>query len=86
MNFFGRAFSESSGKPSSSRLITAGSTVLILGCWAAVSIHRWELQPISPELAAVVLGSMASKSWQRGKEDGGHRSEVKGQPEAQANK
>ena len=40
----------------------------VLGAWAWVSISRAELQPLSTEQVAMVLGALGIKAWQRGKE------------------
>lgn len=40
----------------------------VLGTWATVSIQQKSLQPFSPELAGLVIGTLGIKAWQRGRE------------------
>lgn len=61
-------FSESSGKPSTSRMLSAFVCLIVMGCWAYVSIKRVELQPLSAEQVAMVLGAMGLKVFQRARE------------------
>lgn len=69
MNFVAQMFCESgSGRPSSMRAMSALVCVTIVGVWAAVSVERRELQPLSPEQTMLVLGALGVKAWQRGKE------------------
>lgn len=42
--------------------------LLVLGTWAVVSIKAGAMQPFSPELAALIVGTLGIKTWQRGKE------------------
>lgn len=69
MKFLATMFSEHSGKPSMSRMLSAFVCVTVIGCWASVSVHRWELQALSPEQVMMVLGAMGLKVLQRGKEN-----------------
>jgi hypothetical protein len=62
--------SESDGSPSSMRVLNVFIVVAVLGCWAAVTIHNWQLQPLSVEHMGLVLGALGIKAWQRGKENG----------------
>jgi len=42
--------------------------VAVIGCWSAVTIHQWQLQPLSAEQMGLVLGALGIKAWQRGTE------------------
>jgi hypothetical protein len=68
MGFIAQAFSEGNGSPSSMRVLSAFVVVTLLGVWAAVSVRQNALQPLTAEQAAIVIGSLGLKAWQRGKE------------------
>jgi len=36
--------------------------------FSTVSIHKWELQPLSVEQMGLILGALGIKAWQRGRE------------------
>ena len=57
-----------SGKPSTMRGVTWFVAIVVVGTWSWVSMSKLELQPISSEQLALVLGPIAAKAWQRGKE------------------
>lgn len=56
------------GSTSGMRVLTAICVVSVMFVWAQVSIHKGELQPLSYEQVAIVLGSLGIKAYQRGKE------------------
>jgi hypothetical protein len=68
VKFFAEIFAERSGKVSNTRVITMFVCVCVIGTWALVSIEKLELQELSAEQVAMVLGAMGLKAWQRGKE------------------
>jgi hypothetical protein len=70
MKFFADMLSEGDGSPSTMRVLNLFIVVLVLGCWAAVTIHKWELQPLSIEQMGLILGCLGIKAWQRGRESG----------------
>lgn len=72
MKFFADMLSEGDGSPSTMRVLNVAIVVVILGCWGAVTIHRWELQPLSVEQMGLILGALGLKAWQRGKETNGN--------------
>jgi len=68
--FFSQLFAEpGNGKPSSTRVLSALVCVLVMGVWAEVSVKKNELQPLSGEQVAMVIGAMGLKVWQRGREE-----------------
>jgi len=74
MKFFADMLSEGDGSPSTMRVLNVVIVVVVLGCWAVVTIHSWQLQPITVEQMGLVLGAMGIKAWQRGKEVNGNGS------------
>jgi ribose/xylose/arabinose/galactoside ABC-type transport system permease subunit len=72
MKFLAAMFSEAGGAPSSTRALAAMVTVCVVGTWAAVSLRKNELQPMSAELVMLVGVALCAKVWQRGKEGNGH--------------
>lgn len=68
MNSIMSVLSGPSGKTSSMRVATLLCVVVILGTWCSVSIQKKELQPLSIEQTAIVLGAMGIKAAQRGNE------------------
>lgn len=60
--------SEPDGTPSSMRALNLIIVVVVLGVWAMVSVETVKLQPLSPEMTLIVLGSLGIKAFQRGKE------------------
>lgn len=68
MNFLLQAVSGMDGSPSTMRIVTVFVTLAIIGSWAYVSIVKKELQPLSAEQVAMVLGALGLKAYQRGKE------------------
>jgi hypothetical protein len=55
------------GAPASCRRVANGY-VAIMGGWLATTLKTWTLQALSPEQAALVLGALGMKTYQRGKE------------------
>jgi hypothetical protein len=68
MKFFSDMLSEGDGSPSTMRVLNLLIVAVVLGCWSAVSIHKWELQPLSVEEMGLILGALGMKAWQRGRE------------------
>lgn len=53
-----------SGKASTMRLSTILVVVLVVGTWSIVSVQKQELQPMSAEHTALVLGVLMTKAYQ----------------------
>jgi hypothetical protein len=70
MKFLTDMLSEGDGSPSTMRVLNVVIVVAVIGCWSAVSLHSWQLQPLSVEQMGLVLGALGIKAWQRGKENG----------------
>ncbi len=68
MNFIAKALAESDGNPSTMRIATLMISGVILAGWLYVTIKTAVLQPLGTEQVALVLGALAAKGWQRGKE------------------
>lgn len=47
-----------SGKTSANRSLTAVVVIAVVGVWATVSIRKNEIQPVSTEQTALVLGAL----------------------------
>lgn len=54
-----------SGKQSTMRAASLFTVVVVIGTWSWVSIRKQSLQPIDPEHAALVLGVLGIKAYQR---------------------
>jgi hypothetical protein len=68
MKFLADMVSEGDGSPSTMRVLNVVIVLAVIGCWSAVTIHRWELQPLSAEQMGLILGAMGIRAWQRGRE------------------
>ncbi len=69
MKFLTETLSGNDGSPSTMRVLTSLIVLGVIGAWATVSIQKHELQTLSPEHVAIVLGALGLKAWQRGKEE-----------------
>lgn len=54
-----------SGKTSSMRVMAFGVVSLVMLTWAWVSVRKEALQPMDPELMALVLGAMGIQTAQK---------------------
>ena len=69
MNFLIRTLSENGdANPSTMRLATLLIVVAILTGWLATTLKSGQMQALSTEQVALVLGALATKGWQRGKD------------------
>ena len=68
MSFLTQMLAEHSGKPSTSRMLSVVVALVVVGCWAWISIHTSTLQPLSIEQLTLALGPMGFKVYQRGRE------------------
>lgn len=69
MNFLAKIFTDDGGNPSSVRLVSAISSLAVVGTWAYTSIQTLTIQPLDLSAAAVALGSLGLKVLQKGKEN-----------------
>jgi len=70
MNFLIRTLSENGdANPSTMRLATLLIVVAILTGWLATTLKSGQMQTLSTEQVALVLGALAAKGWQRGREE-----------------
>jgi len=80
MNFFAAMLSED-GTPqntSTMRVCSLLIVVVVLGVWAVVSVEQMQLQALSTDQTALVLGALGIKAWQRGKEGTGVPATISG--------
>lgn len=54
-----------SGKTSHMRVMTSFVVVSLMGTWTAVSLKKWELQPMDIEFSTTLLGVLGIGTYQR---------------------
>lgn len=69
MNVLGSILAGPSGKASSMRASAILVVLLVLGPRAYVAVKTEQATPVAAEDAALVVGVLAVKGWQRGKEE-----------------
>lgn len=68
MNPIFSALTGPSGKISANRSLTAIVVLCVMGTWATVSIQKREIQQLSKEEVALVLGTLLNQSYHKAQE------------------
>lgn len=68
MNTLVRLISSHNGKPSLTRAQSAAVALIVMLVWAAVSIRKWEIQPMPETLAILVGGHALVAAWRSTRE------------------
>lgn len=68
MNTVVRLISSHNGKPSLTRAQSAAVALIVMLVWAAVSIRKWEIQPMPETLAILVGGHALVAAWRSTRE------------------
>lgn len=78
-----QAFASHNGKLSSTRVQSSAVTLIIMGVWAYLSIHKAELLPLPEYLAFLVIGGIGLTAYRSAKEPAHpHTQEKKESPNA----